>query len=189
MLIKGCCWWHELQYIFVARGEFWACYQKRKTPSYGWKQAQTLTTNVITEAIVPVYLIFFVDCCDFQPALKSPNSFLCQYDYWFFFSLFVFVAESSPQKENIFSVKKFTELLQIPAVFFLITVKIITGIPFGIFQSMFSLVSMEYFKLEPQQNGFVMSYVGGLSIVRLQINDKLVLINGYQKLLPVHHLH
>lgn len=74
-------------------------------------------------------------------------------------------SESSPQKENIFSVKKFTELLQIPAVFFLITVKIITGIPFGIFQSMFSLVSMEYFKLEPQQNGFVMSYVGGLSIV------------------------
>ena len=110
----------------------------------------------------------------------------------FFFSLFIFVAESSPQKENIFSVEKFTELLQIPAVFFLITVKIITGIPFGIFQSMFSLVSMEYFKLEPQQNGFVMSYVGGLSIVRLQIiiNDKLVLINGdYQKLLSVHHLH
>lgn len=108
-----------------------------------------------------------------------------------FFPLFIFVAESSPQKENIFSVEKFTELLQIPAVFFLITVKIITGVPFGIFQSMFSLVSMEYFKLEPQQNGFVMSYVGGLSIVRLQIiNDKFVLINGdYQKMLSLHHLH
>lgn len=102
-----------------------------------------------------------------------------------FFSLFIFVPES------IFSVKKITELLQIPAVFFLITVKIITGVPFGIFQSMFSLVSMEYFKLEPRQNGFVMSYVGGLSIVRLQIiNDKFVLINGdYQKMLSLHHLH
>ena len=75
MLIKGCCWWHELQYIFVARGEFWACYQKRKTLSYGWKQAQTLTTNVITEAIVPVYLIFFVDCCDFQPASEVTKQF------------------------------------------------------------------------------------------------------------------
>ena len=129
-------------------------------------------------------LFFSSTAVIFNLPLKSPNSFLCQYDYcFFFFSLFIFVAEGSPQKENIFSVKKFTELLQIPAVFFLITVKIITGIPFGIFQSMFSLVSMEYFKLEPQQNGFVMSYVGGLSIVRLQINDKLVLIiNGdYQK--------
>lgn len=75
MLIKGCCWWHELQYIFVARGEFWACYQKRKTISYGWKQPQTPTTNVITEAIVPVYLIFFVDCCDFQPASEVTKQF------------------------------------------------------------------------------------------------------------------
>lgn len=75
MLIKGCCWWHELQYIFVARGEFWACYQKRKILSYGWKQPQTPTTNVITEAIVPVYLIFFVDCCDFQPASEVTKQF------------------------------------------------------------------------------------------------------------------
>lgn len=55
--------------------------------------------------------------------------------------------------------------MKIPTVFYLITIKVITGIPFGIFQSMFSLVSMEFFKLEPQHNGFVMSYVGGLSIV------------------------
>lgn len=61
--------------------------------------------------------------------------------------------------------KKILHLLKIPTVFFLIVVKVITGIPFGIFQSMFSLVSMEFFNLEPQQNGFVMSYVGCLSIV------------------------
>ena len=76
-----------------------------------------------------------------------------------------FFSDNSEKKESVFSVKKILELLKIPTVFFLITIKIITGIPFGIFQSMFSLVSMEYFKLEPQQNGFVMSYVGGLSIV------------------------
>ena len=84
------------------------------------------------------------------------------------------VSENVNQKDNVFSIKKILELLKIPTVFFLITVKIITGIPFGIFQSMFSLVSMEYFKLEPQQNGFVMSYVGGLSIV----SYLLVLIVG-----------
>jgi len=86
------------------------------------------------------------------------------------------VSENSEQKTSVFSVKKILELLKIPTVFFLITVKIITGIPFGIFQSMFALVSMEYFKLEPQQNGFVMSYVGGLSIVRTLLSITISLI-------------
>ena len=83
------------------------------------------------------------------------------YTYYFFH-----LSENSEKKDGgVFSVKKILHLLKIPTVFFLIVVKVITGIPFGIFQSMFSLVSMEFFKLEPQQNGFVMSYVGGLSIV------------------------
>lgn len=74
--------------------------------------------------------------------------------------------ENSEKKDGgVFSVKKILHLLKIPTVFFLIVVKVITGIPFGIFQSMFSLVSMEFFNLEPQQNGFVMSYVGCLSII------------------------
>ena len=64
--------------------------------------------------------------------------------------------------------------MKIPTVFYLITIKVITGIPFGIFQSMFSLVSMEFFKLEPQHNGFVMSYVGGLSIVSSFFLKKLI---------------
>ena len=32
---------------------------------------------------------------------------------------------------------------------------------------MFPVVSMEYFKLEPQQNGLVLSYAGVLSIVSI----------------------
>ena len=77
----------------------------------------------------------------------------------------IHVSDSKEQSGSVFSVKKILELMKIPTVFYLITIKVITGIPFGIFQSMFSLVSMEFFKLEPQHNGFVMSYVGGLSIV------------------------
>ena len=57
------------------------------------------------------------------------------------------------------------ELLSNSTVLYLMVVKIITGIPFGIFQSMFSVVAMDYFKLGPQHNGFVMSYVGLLTIV------------------------
>ena len=83
--------------------------------------------------------------------------------YTYYFS---HLSENSEKKDGgVFSVKKILHLLKIPTVFFLIVVKVITGIPFGIFQSMFSLVSMEFFNLEPQQNGFVMSYVGCLSIV------------------------
>ena len=80
-------------------------------------------------------------------------------------NVFVDVSDNKEQSGSVFSVKKILELMKIPTVFYLITIKVITGIPFGIFQSMFSLVSMEFFKLEPQHNGFVMSYVGGLSIV------------------------
>ncbi|XP_078719750.1 solute carrier family 67 member A1 isoform X2 [Lampetra fluviatilis] len=35
----------------------------------------------------------------------------------------------------------------------------------GIFHSMFSLLTMEYFKLQPEQNGYLMSYIGLLQMV------------------------
>ena len=63
------------------------------------------------------------------------------------------------------SVKKIFKILKIPKVAYLLAVKCICGIPFGIFQSMFSIVAMEYFKLGPKENGIVLSYVGILSIV------------------------
>lgn len=42
-----------------------------------------------------------------------------------------------------------------------------SGIPIGVFQSMFSVVAMETFKLLPEQNGYMMSYVGILTMVSL----------------------
>ncbi|EDO38586.1 predicted protein, partial [Nematostella vectensis] len=66
---------------------------------------------------------------------------------------------------SVFDVKKFLELLRIPAVLYLICIKLVSAVPFGIFQSMFAIVSMEYFKLDAQYNGFVLSYAGTLSIV------------------------
>lgn len=41
----------------------------------------------------------------------------------------------------------------------------ILGIPIGVFQSMFSVVAMESFKLQPEQNGYLMSYIGVLTMV------------------------
>ena len=41
------------------------------------------------------------------------------------------------------------------------------GIPIGVFQSMFAIIAMDTFKLAPDENGFLMSYVGVLTMVRL----------------------
>ena len=96
-----------------------------------------------------------------------------------------FLSDNKEQPASVFSVKKILELLHIPTVLYLITIKIITGIPFGIFQSMFSLVSMEFFKLEPQQNGFVMSYVGVLSIVSDERCAQLLQVTKTEFLLTI----
>ena len=39
------------------------------------------------------------------------------------------------------------------------------GIPIGIFQSMFAVVAMEMFGLSATQNGYLMSYIGMLSML------------------------
>lgn len=73
-------------------------------------------------------------------------------------------AEKSKGDSSVFNLKKILRLLRIPKVAYLLAIKCICGIPFGIFQSMFSIVAMEYFKLGPKENGIVLSYVGVLSI-------------------------
>ena len=39
------------------------------------------------------------------------------------------------------------------------------GIPLGMFQSMFSIFAIEKFNLAADQNGYIMSYIGVLSMV------------------------
>ncbi|KAK3722070.1 hypothetical protein QZH41_019830 [Actinostola sp. cb2023] len=76
-----------------------------------------------------------------------------------------YAIESPKSSESVFDMKKILELLKIPTVLYLIILKVFTAIPFGVFQSMFAVVSMDYFKLDPQHNGFVLSYAGTLSIL------------------------
>ena len=56
-------------------------------------------------------------------------------------------------------------LLRIPAVFFIVVLKTVVGIPAGVFHSMFSMVNMERFQLTPESNGQLLSYVGILTMV------------------------
>ena len=44
---------------------------------------------------------------------------------------------------------------------------VFSGIPIGVFQSMFQVVALETFKLPADQNGLLMSYIGILTMVRL----------------------
>lgn len=56
-------------------------------------------------------------------------------------------------------------LLKIPAVFFIVMLKTVVGIPAGVFHSMFAMVNMERFQLDPTSNGQLLSYVGILTLV------------------------
>ncbi|XP_010765559.1 solute carrier family 22 member 18 [Notothenia coriiceps] len=69
------------------------------------------------------------------------------------------------KSKSIFNVGEITRLLKFPGVMRTFVVKIIAGLPSGIFQVMFSIIAMEFFKLKPQQNGYLMAYFGITSMV------------------------
>ncbi|XP_034536774.1 solute carrier family 22 member 18 [Notolabrus celidotus] len=63
-------------------------------------------------------------------------------------------------KKSVFNLGEITRLMKFPGVTPTFLVKIISGLPSGIFQVMFSIIALEFFKLEPQQNGYLMAYFG-----------------------------
>ena len=78
-----------------------------------------------------------------------------------------FIPEFHKEKSDSKSVLDFGKilgLLAIPKVGCLMLIKTVCAIPIGIFQSMFSIIAMEQFKLGADQNGMIMSYIGALSM-------------------------
>nr|XP_057933005.1 solute carrier family 22 member 18 [Doryrhamphus excisus] len=69
-------------------------------------------------------------------------------------------AESQAKNKSIFNVGQITRLLKYPGVTPIFAVKIVTGLPSGIFQVMFSIIAMDFFKLTAQENGYLMAYFG-----------------------------
>ena len=45
----------------------------------------------------------------------------------------------------------------------------VSGIPIGVFQSMFQVTALETFKLAPDQNGYLMSYIGVTTMVCVSV--------------------
>ncbi|XP_069105931.1 LOW QUALITY PROTEIN: solute carrier family 22 member 18-like [Argopecten irradians] len=66
---------------------------------------------------------------------------------------------------SVFDVKKIVKLLMAPGALFLLIIRAAAGIPIGVFQSMFSVVALETFKLPPEQNGYILSYIGIITMM------------------------
>ncbi|XP_074522691.1 solute carrier family 22 member 18 [Halichoeres trimaculatus] len=96
-------------------------------------------------------------------------------------------AQTQDKKKSVFSLGEIVRLMKYPGVTPTFLVKIISGLPSGIFQVMFSIIALEFFKLEPQQNGYLMAYFGvvqmlmqGLVIGRLtaRFSDHALLLTS-----------
>ncbi|XP_029000268.1 solute carrier family 22 member 18 [Betta splendens] len=78
-------------------------------------------------------------------------------------------AGTSPQTESknksVFSVGEIMRLMTFPGVTPTFIVKVVAGLPSGIFQVMFSIIALEFFRLQPQQNGYLMAYFGIVQMV------------------------
>ncbi|CAL8245728.1 unnamed protein product [Lota lota] len=68
--------------------------------------------------------------------------------------------ENSERSKSIFSLAEITRLLKFPGIARIFLIKIISGLPSVIFQLMFTVIGMNFFKLEPAQTGYLMAYFG-----------------------------
>ncbi|XP_056463851.1 solute carrier family 22 member 18 [Gadus chalcogrammus] len=68
--------------------------------------------------------------------------------------------ENGQRNKSIFSLAEITRLLKFPGITRIFLIKIISGLPSVIFQVMFSIIGMNFFKLEPAQSGYLMAFFG-----------------------------
>ncbi|XP_029353710.1 solute carrier family 22 member 18 [Echeneis naucrates] len=73
--------------------------------------------------------------------------------------------ESEKKSTSIFNVGEITRLMKFPGVSATFAVKVFAGLPSGIFQVMFSIIALDFFKLQPHQNGYLMAYFGIVQMV------------------------
>ncbi|XP_026234388.1 solute carrier family 22 member 18 [Anabas testudineus] len=73
--------------------------------------------------------------------------------------------DSENKNKSVFSVGEITRLMKFPGVTPTFLVKIVAGLPSGIFQVMFSIIALEFFNLQPEQNGYLMAYFGIVQMV------------------------
>uniref|UniRef100_A0A8C6V6W7 Solute carrier family 22 member 18 n=1 Tax=Neogobius melanostomus TaxID=47308 RepID=A0A8C6V6W7_9GOBI len=102
-------------------------------------------------------------------------------------------AKASTEGQKSTSFGEITRLLKYPGVAPTFIVKTVAGLPSGeYFQVMFSIIALEVFKLEPQQNGYLIAVFGSLICCYLQVIQGAVIgrltarFKERSLLLPVH---
>ncbi|XP_072495570.1 solute carrier family 22 member 18 [Notamacropus eugenii] len=70
-----------------------------------------------------------------------------------------------PPAASVFDLKEIARLLGLPGVRPVFFIKVLSGFPSGIFLIMFSIISMDFFKLDAAQAGYLMSYFGVLQMM------------------------
>uniref|UniRef100_A0A8C8VPB7 Organic cation transporter-like protein 2 n=1 Tax=Pelusios castaneus TaxID=367368 RepID=A0A8C8VPB7_9SAUR len=73
--------------------------------------------------------------------------------------------QSTSQSSSVFSLMEILRLLKLPGVKEVFFIKILSGLPTGLFLIMFSIISMNFFGLEAAQTGYLMSYFGVLQMI------------------------
>ncbi|XP_006642626.1 solute carrier family 22 member 18 [Lepisosteus oculatus] len=66
---------------------------------------------------------------------------------------------------SVFNLSEITRLMKFPGVRKTFAVKIISGVPQGVFQVMFSIIAMDFFQLQAEQTGYLMAYFGVVQMV------------------------
>lgn len=73
--------------------------------------------------------------------------------------------DSKDKSKSVFSIGEITRLMKFPGVKWTFVVQIVSGLPSVIFQVMFSIIALDFFKLQPKENGYLMAYFGIASMV------------------------
>ncbi|XP_027593074.1 solute carrier family 22 member 18 isoform X2 [Pipra filicauda] len=75
---------------------------------------------------------------------------------------------STSQSGSLFSIREILRLMKFPGVMEVFIVKVLAGLPTGLFMIMFSIISMDFFGLEAVESGYLMSYFGVLQMALMR---------------------
>ncbi|XP_006271257.1 solute carrier family 22 member 18 isoform X3 [Alligator mississippiensis] len=72
---------------------------------------------------------------------------------------------NASQSGSVFSFREILRLLKLPGVMEVFIIKVLSGLPTGLFLIMFSIISMDFFGLEAAESGYLLAYFGVLQMV------------------------
>lgn len=75
------------------------------------------------------------------------------------------VNEKKNDKALNIGISEIIAVVNMPHILYLLALKVITGFPFGVLSAMFTLILLEYYNLNPRENGMVLAYLGVVGMI------------------------